>query len=287
MTSSIKNQGNCSNKGNQEKTSETIKYLAEHLLQDVYSTPRTTLCRRTAGIFLDKLIEVIFPERGVMRFTEVSALEATLNDLYKNFCELLACVGPNHEYTCNHFFAALPEIEKTLQQDAAFITSEDPAARSVEEVILCYPGFYAIAVYRLAHKLDELKVRFLPRLFAELAHSSTGIDIHPAAKIGVPFLIDHGTGIVIGETSILGNRVKLYQGVTLGALSVSKAKANEKRHPTLEDDCIIYANATILGGTTTIGKGATIGGSVWITESVPPASRVFHQSSTKVSNGSK
>jgi len=159
------------------------------------------------------------------------------------------------------------------------MASEDPAARSVEEVILCYPGFYATTVYRLAHVLDVMQVRFLPRLFAELAHSTTGIDIHPSAKIGVPFLIDHGTGVVIGETATIGSKVKLYQGVTLGALSVAKSKANEKRHPTLEDECIVYANATILGGKTVIGTKAVIGGSVWVTESVAAGSRIFYKPS--------
>ncbi len=176
------------------------------------------------------------------------------------------------------FFESLVVIHSDLLSDLEAILDFDPAAKSRVEVLLAYPGFFAIFVYRIANYLWLHKVNILPRVLSELAHSKTGIDIHPGANIGKRFFIDHGTGIVIGETAKIGNNVKIYQGVTLGALSVSKDKAQEKRHPTIEDDVIIYANATILGGNTTIGKGAIIGGNVWITESIPTQSLVYHKS---------
>lgn len=178
----------------------------------------------------------------------------------------------------NRFFESLVAIHSDLLSDLETILDFDPAAKSRAEVLLAYPGFFAIFVYRIANNLWVHKVNILPRVLSELAHSKTGIDIHPGANIGKRFFIDHGTGIVIGETAKIGSNVKIYQGVTLGALSVSKEKAKEKRHPTIEDDVIIYANATILGGNTTIGKGAIIGGNVWITESIPAQSLVYHKS---------
>jgi serine O-acetyltransferase len=178
----------------------------------------------------------------------------------------------------NRFFESLVAIHSDLLSDLEAILDFDPAAKSRAEVLLAYPGFFAIFVYRIANYLWVHKVNILPRVLSELAHSKTGIDIHPGANIGKRFFIDHGTGIVIGETAKIGSNVKIYQGVTLGALSVSKEKAKEKRHPTIEDDVIIYANATILGGNTTIGKGAIIGGNVWITESIPAQSLVYHKS---------
>ncbi|HWX40657.1 MAG TPA: serine acetyltransferase, partial [Blastocatellia bacterium] len=148
-----------------------------------------------------------------------------------------------------------------------------------DEIILSYPATYAITAYRAAHELNKLGVMLLPRMLTELAHARTGIDIHPGAQIGESFFIDHGTGVVIGETTIIGNHVKLYQGVTLGALSFAKDEKGrlirgQKRHPTIEDNVVIYAGATILGGDTVIGEGSVIGGNVWLTESVPPGSRV-------------
>lgn len=179
---------------------------------------------------------------------------------------------------CNQFFETIPTVYKILLQDLNAILEFDPAAKSRNEIIIAYPGFFAISVHRIAFELWRNKSTILSRLFAEYAHSKTGIDIHPAAQIGERFFIDHGTGIVIGETAVIGKNVKIYQGVTLGALTVSKDKLNEKRHPTIEDNVIIYANATILGGKTTIGKDAIIGGNVWITNSVPAQSLVFHKS---------
>ncbi len=173
------------------------------------------------------------------------------------------------------FMEEIPTIRALLKGDAQTLYEGDPASTSLTEIILAYPGFQAVLVYRVAHFLFLKQVPIIPRLMSELAHSETGIDIHPGAKIGHSFFIDHGTGIVIGETSVIGNHVKLYQGVTLGAFSVSKTLGNVKRHPTLEDGVTVYAHTTILGGTTVIGEGSTIGGNVWLTESVPPQSKIY------------
>ncbi|GHV92308.1 serine acetyltransferase [Spirochaetia bacterium] len=173
------------------------------------------------------------------------------------------------------FFEELPQIRSALSFDMKAAFKGDPAAKSYEEVIVSYPGFEAITVHRLAHFFWTREVPLIPRMMSELIHGRTGIDIHPGATIGESFFIDHGTGVVIGETTVIGKNVKLYQGVTLGALSVVKEEGNRKRHPTLEDDVTIYANATILGGDTVIGRGSTIGGNVWLTVSVPPNSMVY------------
>jgi serine O-acetyltransferase len=197
----------------------------------------------------------------------------------------LSEVVADKEAIKNHvtsFFGALPDIYKTLFEDAEAILASDPAARSLSEVIVAYPGFYATVIYRVSHCVWSLGVTILPRLFCEFAHSKTGIDIHPGAQIGKAFAIDHGTGIVIGESTVIGNNVKMYQGVTLGALNVLKESASTKRHPTIEDDVILYSGATILGGETVIGRGSIIGGNVWLTNSVPPNSVVYHKSEIKV-----
>lgn len=180
--------------------------------------------------------------------------------------------------TATNFFEDVIVLHETFLSDLKVVFEFDPAAKSKDEVLLTYPGFFAIVIYRIANLLWKKEIPILPRSFSEYAHSKTGIDIHPAASIGKRFFIDHGTGVVIGETTVIGDDVKIYQGVTLGALSVSKDKAKEKRHPTIEDKVVVYANATILGGKTTIGKGAIIGGNVWITESIPSQSLVFHKS---------
>ena len=166
---------------------------------------------------------------------------------------------------------AIPEIRRLARLDAIAAFNGDPAAKSGDEVIVSYPGLEAIIVYRISHFLHECGVPVIPRIMSEHVHGKTGIDIHPGAKIGESFFIDHGTGVVIGETSVIGNNVKIYQGVTLGALSVKKSLKNTKRHPTIEDNVTIYANATILGGETVIGKNSVIGGNSWITESVSNA----------------
>jgi serine O-acetyltransferase len=172
------------------------------------------------------------------------------------------------------FVNELPNVHDALIMDATATCEADPAARSIDEVILAYPGLRALACYRFAHQLWGSGVPLLARLISEIAHRTTGIDIHPAAAIGRAIAIDHGTGIVIGETSVIGDRVRLYQGVTLGALSVRKDLATTRRHPTIEHDVVIYANATILGGSTVVGHSSVIGGNVWLTHSVPPHSVV-------------
>lgn len=173
---------------------------------------------------------------------------------------------------------SIPSIRKTLATDVLAAYDGDPAAKSYDEIIFSYPGIFAISVYRVANKLFELQVPLLPRIMSEHAHSLTGIDIHPGAKIGERFVIDHGTGVVIGETTEIGKNVRIYQGVTLGALSLPKDAGEKlrgkKRHPTIEDDVIIYSGATILGGDSVIGSRSVIGGNVWITESVPPDTKV-------------
>ena len=181
------------------------------------------------------------------------------------------------------FLAKLPVVRETLATDVQAAYDGDPAAACLDEIIFSYPGIYAIAVYRLAHELHKMKVPLIPRIMTEHAHHRTGIDIHPGTQIGSSFFIDHGTGVVIGGTAVIGNNVKLYQGVTLGAFSFDKdgdgqLVRNTKRHPTIEDDVVIYAGATILGGSTVIGRGSIIGGNVWLTYSIPPGTRVLQES---------
>jgi serine O-acetyltransferase len=185
-----------------------------------------------------------------------------------------AGLGHHDPAAARAFTSELPAIQEALKLDAEATCAADPAATSVDEVIVAYPGFYALACYRLARHLRSLGMPLLPRLITERAHRLTGIDIHPGAAIGQGVAIDHGTGIVIGETSVIGDRVRLYQGVTLGALSVRKDLARTRRHPTIEHDVVIYANATILGGDTVVGHSSVIGGNVWLTHSVPPHSIV-------------
>ncbi len=179
---------------------------------------------------------------------------------------------------CDGFLAKLPALRAMVRDDLRAAFEGDPAASGIDEILFCYPGVYAITVYRIAHALLREGTVLVPRMMTELAHRRTGIDIHPGAEIGASFFIDHGTGVVIGETTLIGSRVRVYQGVTLGALTVPQGEARpepgKRRHPTLEDDVVIYANATILGGDTVIGKGAVIGGNAFVTTSVAPGTRV-------------
>ena len=219
------------------------------------------------------------------KFQTEKALSNHYTNLKNTFSALIFELLKNEEQVVVNtklFFYSLPSIYKQLLKDAEATLAFDPAAKSIEEVLIAYPGFYATAVYRIAHQLHIQQIQTLPRLLSEYAHSKTGIDIHPGATIGEAFTIDHGTGIVIGETTIIGNNVKLYQGVTLGALNVDKAHASSKRHPTIEDNVVIYSGATILGGKTVIGKDSIIGGNVWLTNSVESFSLVYHKSEVKV-----
>ncbi|QPH38862.1 serine O-acetyltransferase [Pedobacter endophyticus] len=212
---------------------------------------------------------------------QASALQSELADIIAANCkeENMSC-----KEIADHFFNKLPDLYSILNTDIEAIFNGDPAAQSEFEVIRTYPGFYAICFYRIANILANSNVPLIPRILTEHAHSKTGIDIHPSAKIGAYFHIDHGTGIVIGETTVIGKNVKLYQGVTLGALSVRKNLAGNKRHPTVEDYVIIYSGATILGGDTVIGHNSVIGGNVWITESILPYSTAYHSPIIKVRN---
>jgi serine O-acetyltransferase len=201
-------------------------------------------------------------------------------DLQKEIA--LLCPGRDAKEIVDDFVAALPEVRRLVETDVQAAYDGDPAATSRMEVVMAYPGLYAVTIHRLAHVLYKLKVPIIPRVMSELAHSKTGIDIHPGATIGERFFIDHGTGVVIGETTVIGRNVRLYQGVTLGGLSFDKDSTGAlvkglKRHPNIEDNVVIYANATILGGDTTIGHDSEIGGNVWIKESVPPNSRVYNK----------
>lgn len=233
--------------------------------------------------FVDELINFMFPMRLCEENSKISS-EQDWNVLKSTFSKILSCIIAKSEIDSktNDFFATLEQIFEKLTFDAAAILEFDPAAKSLVEVVRAYPGFYAVAVYRIAHEVMKLNVPFLPRIISEHAHSKTGIDINPGAQIGKSFFIDHGTGVVIGETTIIGDSVKIYQGVTLGALQVSKKLANTKRHPTIKNNVIIYSGATILGGDTVIGKNTVIGGNVWLTESVPSYSLVFAQHEIKI-----
>ena len=193
----------------------------------------------------------------------------------------LLCPGRDAREIVAAFVARLPEVRRLVETDVCAAYDGDPAATSRMEVVMAYPGLYAVTIHRLAHELYRLKVPILPRVMSELALSKTGIDIHPGATIGERFFIDHGTGVVIGETTVIGRNVRLYQGVTLGGLSFDKDASGalvkgRKRHPNIEDNVVIYANATILGGDTTIGHDSEIGGNVWLKDSVPPNSRVYN-----------
>lgn len=232
--------------------------------------------------FIDSSLAALFPQhsRGEqLERAEISALVARIETSLTRLCKPVTTEEREVLAIIDGYTAHLPEFHAVLLEDAQAIYKGDPAAKSVDEVILAYPGFLAIAVYRIAHWLHQQRISIVPRMLTEYAHRLTGVDIHPGATIGRSFVIDHGTGIVIGETTVIHDNVKIYQGVTLGALSVDKSMADTQRHPTIERDVVIYANATILGGRTVIGAGSTVGGNVWITESLAPGSRVYHQRS--------
>lgn len=227
--------------------------------------------------FTNSLFYVLFDHD---RTTELEKLENKFIKIYETL-----------DVTCGKqvwakFCHQIDDIKGQVDLDAKAIEANDPAAKSLNEVYLSYPGFYAIAIYRLSHALLKLNVPLIPRLMSEFAHGKTGIDIHPGATIGKSFFIDHGTGIVIGETSIIKDNVKIYQGVTLGGIQIKKEFSNKKRHPTIEENVTIYANATILGGDIVIGKNSIIGANVWITKSVPENSLVSYKTEIKISQRS-
>ncbi len=261
------------------------RHFCEDLLQKHIQTREVPSASMILG-WVNTLLEVLFPEVTDKRLASVweiknafAKLEIELKTLlyYTKSCDHLL-----HDAIAVRFFDAIPLMYDRLQLDVQAIVDGDPAARSSFEVIRSYPGFFAVFIYRVAHQLHVEGVPLLPRILSEFAHSKTGIDIHPAAEIGISFFIDHGTGVVVGETAKIGDRVKIYQGVTLGALSIHKKQAGIKRHPTVEDDVVIYSGATILGGDTVVGKGSIIGGNVWLTVSVPPGTKVYHNADNRM-----
>jgi serine O-acetyltransferase len=266
--------------------------------------------REAVQDILSDLYEVIYPGFGRRQHLHIGNVEyyvgSLVDALHDKLTEQIAralrhdmCEESPHidfealaQTKTIEFLKRLPAVRDILDRDVAAAYRGDPAAKSTHEIIFCYPGLEAITVYRLAHELLSLGVPYIPRMMTEFAHSKTGIDIHPGATIGEGFFIDHGTGVVIGETTQIGTNVKLYQGVTLGALSFQKDADGElvrgtKRHPTLEDEVIVYANATILGGNTTIGARSVIGSNVWLTQSVAPDTVVVLEKPALRLKGSK
>lgn len=239
--------------------------------------------KKQAEAFIDQLYDTLYINNE-NKLQSVQAAEVEFNYLGHLFNNLLGkqLLNPANDDNWEEFKTVLPDVYRAGIKDAEAIYNFDPAANSLEEVLHTYPGFYAIAVHRVSHYLYLRNIKLLARIFSEYVHSKTGIDIHPGAQIGQGFAIDHGTGIVIGESTIIGNNVKIYQSVTLGALSVSKDNASSKRHPTIEDDVIIYSGATILGGKTVVGRGSIVGGNVWLTYSIPSNTVVYHQIEVKV-----
>jgi serine O-acetyltransferase len=265
-----------------------IQNFPEQLLKQYNDFQKEVPSMIKSHQFTDNIISFLFPFKADRECT-LPKIELNLAQLQIDFRDLL---DPLESVLCEsinditkEFFETVPGIYVDLINDVQTFLDFDPAARSKESIILYYPGFYGISVYRLAHELYKLRIPFLPRMISEYAHSKTGMDIHPGADIGKNFFIDHGTGIVIGETAVIGDNVKIYQGVTLGAMSVEKNMKGKKRHPTIEDNVIIYSGSSILGGETIIGHDTVIGGNVWLTKSVPPFSVVYHESKTVIRNG--
>jgi serine O-acetyltransferase len=262
---------------------KTLEPFIEKLFKKQQSINEVLPDIQETRLFTGNLIRLLFPNNPCdsqlqyrLRFKESRLLLERLMLSVENKLE-----GSVEEHA-TQFFDSLPDVYKSLTKDAEAIYNFDPAVTSLQEVICAYPGFYAIAVYRIANQLFRQRVPLIPRIMAEYAHGTTGIDIHPGATIGQSFFIDHGTGVVIGETAVIGNDVKIYQGVTLGAMIVKKSMSSKKRHPTIQDNVIIYAGSTVLGGDTVIGRDSVIGGNVWLTESVPPQSLVYHTSTIKI-----
>ena len=257
--------------------------MTNSFYDNLYSEYKNSLgCPKPKEVinFYTSLIALLFPELLLSKISspqQLNEIGKSIEDqlitiLEQNKCDQVT----NTDRFRNDFFNSIEDLKHALELDVDAIFKGDPAAKSKSEVIRTYPGFKAIAAHRIAHKFQIAGMTLIARIISEHAHSITGIDIHPGATIGQRFCIDHGTGVVIGETTIIGNDVKIYQGVTLGALSVNKEDAKTKRHPTIEDNVVIYSGATILGGKTIIGQNSIIGGNVWITESVPANSKLTY-----------
>lgn len=263
--------------------------LSKTFLQKLYSNLQSSVGvppNERIAEWVNQVLSLLFPQRSLQTFHSLQHLtdhaEALELELKSILAATRACSECNNHEVARQFFEGLENLHQVLSTDVEAALEGDPASVNEFEIIRAYPGFLAVGYYRIAHSLLMLDVPLLPRILTEIAHARTGIDIHPGAKIGHHFFIDHGTGVVIGETAIIGHHVKLYQGVTLGALSVDKSLAGTKRHPTVEDHVVIYSNATILGGNTTIGANSVIGGNVWLTRSVEPFSTVYHRAEISV-----
>ncbi|MDY4788530.1 MAG: serine O-acetyltransferase EpsC [Bacilli bacterium] len=239
---------------------------------------KTPPCQIKVNQLVEDLRLYLFKDELGCKNISLECLKENFNEQLKLAIEYTNC-DLDYLKISEQFFAKIDELIIKLHNDALAGFNGDPAANSISEIILAYPGMFAITTHRIAHELYLLNVRLLSRMMQEYAHSKTGIDIHPGATIGDNFFIDHGTGVVIGETTIIGNNVKIYQGVTLGALSLSKGQGlkNIKRHPTIEDNVVIYANATILGGETVIGENTIIGGNTFIYQSIDKNKKVFSE----------
>lgn len=260
----------------------------QYLFQKQQQVEAVPSNKKIAGWAL-RVLSLLYPQLVKTNMASVHGIKEEFNKLKAQLKAILeatqVCEDCDKSIIARSFFEYLPELYRILNTDIEATLTGDPAAKSYFEIIRTYPGFFAIAFYRMAHALLVQNVPLLPRILTEYAHSKTGIDIHPGADIGEHLHIDHGTGIVIGETTKIGKGVKLYQGVTLGALSVDKSLAFTKRHPTVEDNVVIYSGATILGGETVIGHNSVIGGNVWLTSSVPPGSMVYHKPEITVVQG--
>lgn len=262
-----------------EKLHDFIEQLHKRNMEALTELPLKSDVSR----FVNDAIDLLFPMNKPRSLDACHLMFSGLSlQLEKLLCLLKGQMDMKPTEVVAGFFDQLPQIYQQLTEDAEAIYRFDPAASGIQEVINAYPGFYAISVYRMAHRLFGMGVPVLPRMMSEYAHSVTGIDIHPGAHIGRSFFIDHGTGVVIGETTMIGDQVKVYQGVTLGALSVEKKLASTKRHPTIENNVILYAGSTVLGGKTIVGHDSVIGGNVWLTSSVPPYSVVYQTSEVKI-----
>ncbi len=264
----------------------TYAEFASRLLDKRELHSCTSSLKNVSIELLNEFVDFLFPHFSSKIYYSQEDVLAKLQLLERNVISLLRIINGKSDKEIENkagiFISKIPSVHDMLWDDAEAIYKGDPAAESVDEVILAYPGFMAILIYRLAHELYNLDIPIIPRVLTEHAHQITGIDIHPGAEIDSPFFIDHGTGIVIGETTKIGKNVKIYQGVTLGALSVEKSLSNTKRHPTIHDEVIIYSQAVILGGGTVIGKNSVIGGNAWVTQSVPPNSVVYSKIEVKV-----
>ncbi|WP_235689644.1 serine O-acetyltransferase [Fulvivirga lutea] len=265
-----------------------LAFVEEKFINQLFSDyQKASDCPQPAAVvhLFESILHILYPELSRLTFHDIDQFKGHIQDVKSELHEIIqkdTCDQPTIKDVTSSFMNSLPSIKLMLDEDIEALFAGDPAAKSKTEVIRTYPGFFAIAAHRIAHQFSLFNLELIPRIISEYAHSKTGIDIHPSATIGKSFCIDHGTGVVIGETTLIGNHVKIYQGVTLGALSVKKEDAKTKRHPTIEDNVVIYSGATILGGKTVIGRDSIIGGNVWITESVPQKSRLTYVENQKI-----